>query len=43
MKLNPLYLDGQFVTTDTSIHVRNPASGETIAQMSTCEIGRAHV
>jgi succinate-semialdehyde dehydrogenase/glutarate-semialdehyde dehydrogenase len=36
MKLNPLYLDGQFVTTDTSIPVRNPATGETIAQMATC-------
>jgi succinate-semialdehyde dehydrogenase/glutarate-semialdehyde dehydrogenase len=35
-KIHPLYLNGEFVTTTTSIPVRNPATGETIAQMSTC-------
>ncbi len=36
MQTDPLYLNGEFVTTDKTIPVRNPASGETIGQMSTC-------
>ncbi len=35
MKIHALYLNGEFVTTDKAISVRNPATGETIAQMST--------
>lgn len=36
MKTLPLYLNGEFVTTDALLPVRNPATGEVIAQMSTC-------
>ncbi|MBI5774682.1 MAG: NAD-dependent succinate-semialdehyde dehydrogenase [Verrucomicrobia bacterium] len=36
MKTHPLYLNGQFVTTDKTIPVLNPATGETVAQMSVC-------
>lgn len=36
MKLHSLYLNGQFATTDKSLPVRNPATSEIIAQMSTC-------
>lgn len=32
----PLYLNGEFVTTGKTIPVRNPATNEIIAQMSTC-------
>ena len=38
---NPLFLNGQFVTTDQTIPVRNPATGEVFARMSVC--GRARV
>ena len=37
MKTHSLYLNGQFVTTDKSIPVRNPATGEAFAQMSVCD------
>ncbi|HEY6169425.1 MAG TPA: aldehyde dehydrogenase family protein, partial [Verrucomicrobiae bacterium] len=37
MKTHSLYLNGQFVTTDKGIPVRNPANGETFAQMSACD------
>ncbi len=33
---NPLYLNSEFITTDKTIPVRTPATGETIAQMSAC-------
>ncbi|MEN9573344.1 MAG: hypothetical protein RL514_1199 [Verrucomicrobiota bacterium] len=36
MKTAPLYLNGECVTTGTHLPVRNPATGETFAQMSTC-------
>lgn len=36
MKTHSLYLNGQFVTTEQTLAVRNPATGETIAQMSAC-------
>lgn len=36
MNSSPLYLNGQFVTTDRTLPVRNPAIGENIALMSTC-------
>ena len=36
MKPHPLYLNGQFVTPDKTIPVRNPATGETFSQMSVC-------
>ena len=36
MKTVPLYLNGEFVTTGQALSVRNPATGETISQMSTC-------
>ena len=41
MKTAPLYLNGEFVTTNNVLPVRNPATDETLAQMSTC--GRAGV
>jgi succinate-semialdehyde dehydrogenase / glutarate-semialdehyde dehydrogenase len=41
MKLHSLYLNGQFVTTEQTLAVRNPATSEVIAQMSTC--GRERV
>jgi succinate-semialdehyde dehydrogenase/glutarate-semialdehyde dehydrogenase len=34
MKPYPLYLNGQFVTTDKQFPVRNPATGQVFAQMS---------
>jgi succinate-semialdehyde dehydrogenase/glutarate-semialdehyde dehydrogenase len=34
MKIYPLYLNGEFVTTDKHFSVRNPATTEVIAQMS---------
>jgi len=51
MQPHPLYLNGEFVATDSTLPVINPANGETIALMSTCgrdrvaqaQIGRAHV
>lgn len=36
MNTYPLYLNGEFVTTNETIAVRNPATGETIAKMSVC-------
>lgn len=30
MKTWPLYLNNEFITTDKTIPVRNPATGETI-------------
>ncbi len=36
MMASPLYLHGEFVTAGAPISVRNPATGEIIAQMSTC-------
>jgi succinate-semialdehyde dehydrogenase/glutarate-semialdehyde dehydrogenase len=36
MKTYPLYLDGEFVTTDTFLSVVNPATGQPLARMSTC-------
>lgn len=36
MQPHPLYLNGEFVTTDSKLPVINPANGETIALMSTC-------
>lgn len=36
MNSSPLYLNGEFVTTDKTLPVRNPATGETLALMSTC-------
>ncbi len=41
MNPHPLYLHGQFVITDQTIPVRNPATGEIFAQMSVC--GRTQV
>ena len=44
MKATPLYLNGEFITTDKTLAVRNPATGETLGQMSTCgrdRVGRA--
>jgi acyl-CoA reductase-like NAD-dependent aldehyde dehydrogenase len=40
MTAKPLYLNGQFVTTDKTFPVRNPATGEVIAQMPVCGRGR---
>jgi len=34
VKTYPLYLNGQFVTTDKTFAVKNPATGEAFAQMS---------
>ena len=34
MKIYPLYLNGEFVTTDRHFPVRNPATTEVIAEMS---------
>jgi acyl-CoA reductase-like NAD-dependent aldehyde dehydrogenase len=36
MKVHPLYLNGAFVTTGRDLPVRNPATGETFARISTC-------
>lgn len=36
MNPSPLYLNGEFIITDQSFAVRNPATGETVAQMSAC-------
>ena len=36
MKTHPLFLNSEFITTAAAISVRNPATGEVIAQMSTC-------
>jgi succinate-semialdehyde dehydrogenase/glutarate-semialdehyde dehydrogenase len=36
MKTYPLYLNGEFVTTETSIAVRNPGTAEIFAHVSTC-------
>ncbi len=41
MKIQPLYLNGEFVATKHSIPVINPATGEVFAHMSVC--GRASV
>lgn len=37
MKTYPLYLDGEFVTTDTFLTVMNPATGQPLARMATCD------
>ncbi|HEY3914618.1 MAG TPA: NAD-dependent succinate-semialdehyde dehydrogenase [Verrucomicrobiae bacterium] len=34
MKTHPLYLNGEFVTTEKQFAVKNPATGQVIAQMS---------
>ena len=34
MRIHPLYLNGEFVTTDMLFPVRNPANGQTLAHMS---------
>jgi succinate-semialdehyde dehydrogenase/glutarate-semialdehyde dehydrogenase len=34
MKVHPLYLNGEFVITDKSFAVKNPANGKVLAQMS---------
>ena len=34
MKIYPLYLNGEFVTTDKHFPVKNPATTEVIAEMS---------
>ena len=36
MRIHPLYLNGEFVTTDKTLPVRNPATGEVMAHMSAC-------
>ena len=41
MKTAPLYLNGEFITTNNVLPVRNSATGETLAEMSTC--GRERV
>lgn len=41
MTTHPLYLHGQFTTTAQTIPIRNPATGETFAQMCVC--GRTQV
>jgi succinate-semialdehyde dehydrogenase / glutarate-semialdehyde dehydrogenase len=41
MKTHPVYLNGQFVTTDKTVSVKNPATGEAFAQMSV--VNRAQV
>jgi succinate-semialdehyde dehydrogenase/glutarate-semialdehyde dehydrogenase len=40
MNPQPLYLDGAFLTTATSVPVRNPSTGEVFARMSTCDRAR---
>ncbi len=37
MKTYPLYLNGEWLNSDTALPVVNPASGETFAQMSTLD------
>jgi succinate-semialdehyde dehydrogenase/glutarate-semialdehyde dehydrogenase len=37
MKIHPLYLNGEFVTTDRHFSVRNPATTEVIAEMSSVD------
>ena len=41
MNPSPLFLNGQFIATEQTIPVRNPATGEVFARMSVC--GRARV
>lgn len=41
MHSHPLYLNGQFVTTDPTLPVTNPATGETIGRVSV--VGRERV
>jgi succinate-semialdehyde dehydrogenase/glutarate-semialdehyde dehydrogenase len=36
MKTYPLYLNGEWVTTGSTLAVANPASGETVAEVVTC-------
>jgi succinate-semialdehyde dehydrogenase/glutarate-semialdehyde dehydrogenase len=40
MRTYPLYLNGEFVTTDKQFPVNNPATGQAIAQMSAIDRGR---
>jgi succinate-semialdehyde dehydrogenase / glutarate-semialdehyde dehydrogenase len=37
MRVRPLYLDGQWTTTNKSVEVRNPATAEIIASVSTVD------
>ncbi len=44
MKTHPLYLNGEFILTEDSLPVRNPATGQIFARMSICAretVGRA--
>jgi succinate-semialdehyde dehydrogenase/glutarate-semialdehyde dehydrogenase len=40
MKIHPLYLNGEFVTTDKHFPVNNPATGQIVAQMSAIDLAR---
>lgn len=40
VKTHPLYLNGEFVTTEKQFPVKNPATGEAIAQMSAIDGAR---
>jgi succinate-semialdehyde dehydrogenase/glutarate-semialdehyde dehydrogenase len=40
MKTYPLYLNGEFVTTDKTITVTNPATNEAFASISVCDRAR---
>jgi succinate-semialdehyde dehydrogenase / glutarate-semialdehyde dehydrogenase len=40
MKTYPLYLNGEFVTTDKSLTIKNPANGEAFASVSTVDRAR---
>ncbi len=37
MKTYPLYLNGEWVTSDTTIPVVDPATGETFAEVATVD------
>lgn len=40
MKTHPLYLNGEFVVTEATLPVRNPATGEVFARISACDRAR---
>src|ERR1700677_1580469 len=40
MKIHPLYLNGEFVTTEKHFPVNNPATGQIVAQMSAIDLAR---
>src|SRR5688500_4263886 len=40
MKTYPLYLNGEFVPTDKTLSVKNPANGEVFAKVSTADRAR---